>query len=98
MPRPLPRLVRKVRGGEFCIDPTPAQPETRRRDLAICSRRPVAVRSPLAFASGETFPVLRPFKCPRMPTDARLIPTQLPAALRNPLRDNRFVLTAVKVS
>jgi hypothetical protein len=33
-----------------------------------------------------------------MPADARLFPTQLRAALRNTLRDNRFVLAAVIVS
>jgi hypothetical protein len=49
-------------------------------------------------ASGETFPVSCPFKCPRMPADARAFPGQLLAALRSALRDNRFVLTAAKVS
>jgi hypothetical protein len=51
-----------------------------------------------ARANGETFPVSCPFKCPRMPQDARLFPGQLLAALRNALRDNRFVLAAVRVS
>ena len=55
------------------------------------------VRAPLS-RSGETFPVSCPFKCPRMPQDARLFPGQLLAVLRNALRDNRFVLAAVRVS
>jgi hypothetical protein len=33
-----------------------------------------------------------------MPGDARLFPAQLLAALRNTLRDNRFLLAAAKVS
>ena len=49
-------------------------------------------------ASGETFPVSCPFKCPRMPEDARAFPGQLLAVLCNTLRDNRFMLAAVRVS
>jgi hypothetical protein len=49
-------------------------------------------------ASGETFPVSCPLGFPRMPADARSFPGQLLAVLRNMLRDNRFVLAAVRVS
>jgi hypothetical protein len=33
-----------------------------------------------------------------MPADARLFPGQFLAVLRNALRDNRFVLAAIRVS
>jgi hypothetical protein len=64
-----------------------------------CRQSGVPRPSPEATrASGETFPVSCPFKCPRMPTDARLFLGQLLAVLRNTLRDIRFVLAAVRVS
>jgi hypothetical protein len=64
-----------------------------------CQRSEAPRPSPQAIrAIGETFPVSCPFKCPRMPADARLFPGQLLAVLCNTLRDNRIVLAAVRVS
>ena len=78
-------------------------PETQavHHSLALSSsraRRRHRTTTETALPSGETLPVSCPFKCPRMPADARLFPGQLLAVLRNTLRDNRFVLAAAKVS
>ena len=48
--------------------------------------------------NGTSGPVSRSFRYPWIPADTRSLSAQLLASSRNTLRDNRFVLAAVRVS